>query len=291
MSTLLPIFRSPGRRDVLAGLSSAVLPVAARPADPVDALTLLERASGGRLGVHALDTGSGRTLGHRADERFLMCSTFKLLLAAAVLARVASGVERLDRRVPYTAADLLGNAPVSRAHVAEGDLSVGTLCRAIVEVSDNAAANLLLAASGGPAGVTLFARGIGDGITRLDRIELALNDPDGEFDTTTPRAMVGSMRAILLGRALGPALRTMLEDWMSACTTGRHRLRAGLPSGWTAGDKTGTGDTQTNDLAIIRPPGRAPLLVAAYYQDGPTSMEGREAVLRRVGSIVASWAA
>jgi beta-lactamase class A len=291
MSTVSPMFRFPGRRDLLVSLSAALLPVVAHSAGPLDALAQVDRASGGRLGVYALDTGNGRALGHRADERFLMFSTFKLLLAAAVLARVASDLERLNRRVSYTAADLLSNAPVSHARVAEGGLTVATLCRAAVEVSDNTAANLLLKVVGGPSGVTRFARGIGDGVTRLDRIELTLNDPHGELDTTTPRAMVGSMRVILLGSALDPAARTMLEGWMRECTTGRHRLRAGLPSAWVAGDKTGTGDTQTNDLAIIRPPGRAPLLVAAYYQGGPNSTEGREAVLRRVGSILASWAA
>jgi len=280
-----------GRRDVLAGVAGSLLPVAAISARPPDALAALERASGGRLGMHALDTGTGRSLGHRADEHFLMCSTFKLLLAAAVLARVEAGREKLDRHVPYTVSDLLEYAPVSRAHLAEGGLTIGAMCRAAVEVSDNTAANLLLASIGGPAAVTRFARDLGDGVTRLDRIEPALNDPDGVFDTTTPSAMAGSVRAILLGPALAPASRAMLEGWMVACATGRNRLRAGLPATWSAGDKTGTGDTQTDDLAIIRPPGRAPLIVAAYYEGGPTVTEAREAVLRQVGSIVARWAA
>ncbi len=290
-ATTCPTSPRPGRRDVLAGLASSLLPVAAIGAGRPDTLAALERASGGRLGVHALDTGSGRRLGHRADERFLMCSTFKLLLAAAVLARVETGREKLDRRVPYGVSDLLEYAPVSRAHLAEGGLTIGAICRAAVEVSDNTAANLLLASIGGPEAVTQFVRGLGDGVTRLDRIEPALNDPDGVFDTSTPRDMAQSVRAVLLGPALAPASRAMLEGWMVACATGRNRLRAGLPSTWSAGDKTGTVDTQTNDLAIIRPPGRAPLIVAAYYQGGPVMIAGREAVLRQVGWIVARWAA
>ena len=280
-----------GRRDVLAGLAASLLPVASIGAGRTDSFEAVEWASGGRLGVYVLDTASGRSLGHRADERFLMCSTLKLLLAAAVLARVEARAERLDRLVPYTASDMLAYAPVSRAHLAEGGLRIGALCRAVVEVSDNTAANLLLASIGGPASVTRFARSLGDRVTRLDRIEPVLNNPHGMFDTSTPRAMAGLMRAVLLGPALALASRTALEGWMMACATGRHRLRAGLPAIWSAGDKTGTSDTQTNDLAIIRPPGRAPLIVAAFYEVGPATTEAREAVLQQVGATVARWAA
>ena len=219
-----------------------------------------------------------------------MCSTFKLLLAAAVLARVDAGREALDRPLPFGVPDLLGHAPVTRAHVAQGALGIRALCQAAVEVSDNSAANLLLAALGGPASVTSFARTLGDQVTRLDRTELALNDPSGELDTTTPRAMAGSVQAVLLGATLSVSSCAMLEGWMSACSTGRHRLRAGFPAAWMAGDKTGTSDSQTNDLVLARPPGRAPLVVAAYYEGGNPEMARREAVLRGVGELVAKWA-
>jgi beta-lactamase class A len=274
----------------MAGLPAS-LAVAGQARAAADDLAALERSQGGRLGVLALDTGSARTLAHRADERFLMCSTFKLLLAAAVLARVDAGRERLDRPVRYGATDLLDYAPVTRAHLGQGALGVGALCAAAVELSDNTAANLLLASIGGPSAVTRFARALGDGATRLDRTELALNTPSGPLDTTTPRAMAGTVRAVLLGQALGATSRAKLEGWMVTCGTGRHRLRAGLPPTWPAGDKTGTGRTQTNDLALIRPPGHAPLVVAAYYEGGPPGPDAREAVLRRVGQIVARWAA
>jgi beta-lactamase class A len=287
----MPTRSIPTRRAVLGGFSASVMSTTGVRAVRPDALFALERTSGGRLGVYALDTGTGRSLSHRANERFLMCSTFKLLLAAAVLARVGMGQESLDRRVPYTAADLLPYAPVARAHLVDGGLSVGMLCQAAVEVSDNTAANLLLAAIGGPAAYTGFVRTLGDGVTRLDRTEVALNDPSGVFDTTTPHATAGSIHAVLLGPALTPPVRALLESWMTACTTGTNRLRAGLPAGWRAGDKTGTGDTQTNDLAFIRPPRTAPLIVTAYYEGGTPDMAGRETVLRQVGSIVASWAA
>ncbi len=279
----------PTRRRTLAGLSALAAAGRAGVASAAtDALAALERRAGGRLGVCALDTGSRRRLAHRADERFLLCSTFKLILAAAVLARVDAGRERLDRRIAYGPADLLDYAPVTRAHVAEGGLSVEALLAAAVEVSDNTAANLLLAAVGGPAEVTWLARQMGDRVTRLDRTEPSLNAPDGLSDTTSPRAMAGSARAILLGRVLRPASRQILEGWMIASTPGLGRLRAGFPAGWRAGDKSGTGRTLANDVAVAIPPGRAPLLIAAYYDapglDGP----GRDAVQREVGKIVAA---
>jgi beta-lactamase class A len=253
-------------------------------------LTALERTHGGRLGLYALDTGSGRVLAHRADERFLMCSTFKALLAAAVLARVDAGRERLDRRIAYRPAHLLSNSDVSRRHVARGWMTIEEMCAGVVEVSDNTAANLLIDNLGGPGGFTLFMRGLGDPHTRLDRNEPALNRPYGVFDTTTPRAAAGSLRALLLGETLSAASRARLEGWMRASRTGVRRLRAGVPAGWIVGDKTGSGDGVSNDLAILRPPGRAPLLVAAYYVHREAKAAQREAVLAEVGRLAAAWA-
>jgi len=274
-------------------LLAAVLLIQAIQAAPPSAarLAALESRSGGRLGVMALDTGTGRRLGHRSEERFPLCSTFKVLLAGAVLARVEQGRERLDRPIAYTKADLLEYAPVTTARAAEGRMTVEALCAAAVEASDNTAANLLLQALGGPAELTAFARNLGDAVTRLDRTEPALNTalPDDPRDTTTPTAMVEAMKAMLLGGGLEPASCQRLEGWMRGCTTGGDRLRAGLPATWTVGDKTGTGDRGTvNDVAILRPPGRAPVLVAAYYTDSRASLRDRNAVLGEVGRIVAA---
>jgi len=280
------------RRSTIAGLSVSMAFGLTAPAGAAgSALAALERRNGGRLGVFALDTGSGATLGFRADERFLMCSTCKTLVVAAVLARVDSERERLDRRITYTKADLLDYAPVARAHVADGELSVEMLCQAAIEVSDNTAANLLLSTIGGPGGVTHYARGLGDSVTRLDRNEPTLNQPEGILDTTSPRAMSGSVRNILLGKALSPSSRQQLETWMIASTRGLARLRAGLPADWRVGDKAGTGDAETNDVAIARAPGRRPLFVAAYYAAADIDAPARDAVLRSVGAIVAEWRA
>lgn len=254
-------------------------------------LAALEARARGRLGVVALDTATGRRIAHRGEERFPLCSTFKVLLAGAVLARVEKGQERLDRPVDYTKADLLDHAPVTAVRVAEGRMTVEALCAAAVEASDNTAANLLLQTLGGPAGLTAFVRGLGDAATRLDRAEPTLNSalPGDPRDTTTPAAMVESLKAMLLGGGLEPESCQRLEGWMRASLTGGDRLRAGLPATWTVGDKTGTGDRGTvNDVAVLRPPGRAPILVAAYYTGSRAPLKDREAVLAEVGRIVAA---
>ncbi len=281
------------RRRVLIGLTAAAAtwsaPCFLFAQDPLQALLqALEHRHGGRLGVFALHTATGRRLAHRADERFLMCSMFKLPLVAAVLARVDAGQLKLTDHLPFSAKDLPGYAPVTQAHLRQGSLSVRQLCAAAMEMSDNGAANLLLARLGGPSAVTEFARAQGDAITRFDRTELSLNSPAGEMDTTTPRAFVGLVQSVLLGRTLQGGSRKLLRDWMIACETGKHRLRAALPRGWLAGDKTGTAGPQTNDTALIWPPSRAPVLVSALYESAAATDDQREEVLREVGAMVAA---
>lgn len=253
-------------------------------------LAALERRHGGRLGVAMLDTGSGRRVIHRGDERFLLCSTFKALLVAAVLARVDRGEERLDRRVVFGPGAVLSYAPVTSRHAGGPGMRVDALCEAAITVSDNTAANLLLASLGGPAAVTRFVRGLGDPVTRLDRIEPALNlgSPGDRRDTTTPNAMLDTLRTLLLGNALEQSSRQRLAGWMRACSTGAAQLRAGIPAGWVVGDKTGSGrHGETNDVAVVWPPHRKPLLVTAYYADSPADLDTRKAVLAEVGNISA----
>jgi beta-lactamase class A len=288
------------RYDFLAGaaaFSGALLPMHALRADAAeDPFAQIERATGGRLGVFAYDTESGRTMAHRAHERFAMCSTFKFLAVSAVLARVDAGTEHLDRRVHYGEADLLEYAPVTRAHVREGAMTVRALCEAAIEYSDNTAANLLLGALGGPHAVTAYARSLGDAFTRLDRTEPALNsaiagDPR---DTTTPAAMAGDMRAVLAGNALQPRSRALLRTWLVNCRTGTASLRAGMPHTWTVGDKTGTGGPHNahgessihNDIAIAWPPARRPLIVTAYLSGAQVPAPESLAALARAGEAV-----
>lgn len=282
-------------KTALLGASALALrPVLARTTREADVearLAALERRHGGRLGVAILDTGDGRRFGHRADERFLMCSTHKVLTVGAVLARVDRGEERLDRRVVFGRDVVLSWAPVTSHRVGAPGMSVAELCEAAITVSDNTADNLLLASLGGPSAVTAFARRLGDPLTRLDRTEPSLNvgAPGDLRDTTTPNAMLGSLRALLLGDAISAASRARLAAWMRATSTGLDKLRAGVPGEWLAGDKTGSGaHDETNDVAIFWPPQRKPLLVTAYLADSKEDAAGRSAVLADVGRIVAS---
>jgi beta-lactamase class A len=280
------------RRNLLIGLPLLVGMGGIRALHAAETpLADIERRHGGRLGVFAIDTGSGRTLSHRADERFLMCSTFKGLLAAQTLARVDGGEERLERLVRYTEKDLIFTSPVTKANVAHGAMSIGALCRATLEESDNTAAILLMRSGGGPAGLTRFVRGLGDTVTRSDRYEPDSNRYDGTLDTTTPRAIATTARSLLLGDVLSARSREQLERGMIECKPGLNRIRAALPAGWQAADRPGTSvDRETNDYALVRPPGRAPLLVAVYYDAPGVSMDTREAVLREAGRAFVQWA-
>lgn len=271
----------------VAGAAALVLPSLARAQD---ALSRLRTESGGRLGLAVFDTGTGRRLMLDPNSRYAMCSTFKVPLAAAILARVDKGELKLDQMVRFSQADVLDYAPVVKANVAAGQLSLEQLCEAIVTVSDNSAANLLLPQVGGPRGLTRFIREQGDAVTRLDRDEPSLNVVRGgdERDTTTPLAMIGLMETLLVKDALSAASRAKLIGWMRASTTGAARLRAGLPAGWDVGDKTGTsGEGYVNDIAIVTPPGgRKPILIAAYLDAPGTNSAAANAVHAKIGAIV-----
>lgn len=260
------------RRALLAaGIAAALASRLGQAAEgAVARLAAAETASGGRLGVYAFDTGSGRSIGLNEHDRFAMCSTFKLLLAAAILDRVDHDGIRLDQQIRFGPADMVSHAPATSKHVGRGFMTVEELCAAAVELSDNPAANLLLAQIGGPAGLTRYLRSIGDEVTRLDRNELALNsnlrgDPR---DTTTPYAMAHSVAGLVTGDVLSAAAREKLQSWLRASPTGARRIRAGIPRSWTAGDKTGTGaNGAVNDVAVLWPPGRAPIVVAVYMSE------------------------
>src|SRR5437868_8445008 len=200
----------------------------------------IEERAGTRIGVAALDTGTGKRLDYRSEERFPMCSTFKFLAAAAVLKRVDDGQEKLDRFVIYGAKDILEHAPVTKEHLKDGGMTLGALCAAAIEQSDNTAGNLLLDTIGGPGGLTNFVRSLGDRLTRLDRIEPELNSaiPGDERDTTTPAAICSDMQRLLLGDALSEASRRQLENWLQRNETGGSMIRASVPKNWILGDKT-----------------------------------------------------
>lgn len=295
------------RRTLLAASGAAFVSIGTsakassskRRFDPTVALRKLE-GNQARLGVCFLDTNTSELVGHRLDEYFAFCSTFKLPMVAAVLREADKGRLDLNEVLPYTKSDLLSWAPVTGKHVDNGGLTIALLAQAAQELSDGTAANLLVRRLGGPAAVTARLREMGDSVTRLDRYEpdLGLVLSGDLRDTTTPRAMAQLVRRIATGSTLQPASRQRLLRWMEDTSTGTRRLRAGLPSDWRTGNKTGTGRAEgttnkCNDVAITFPPKRGAVVVAAYFDSGEytAQVEARhEAVLAEVGKIAATWA-
>jgi beta-lactamase class A len=253
-------------------------------------LAEIEAAAKGRLGVAILDTKTGDFYGLRQNERFPLCSTFKLLAAAFVLDRVDRGEEKLDRRITFSAGDVIDHSPVAKDRAGAKGMTVAEISEAALTQSDNTAANLMLASFGGPEALTNYLRTLGDKATRLDRTEPALNDvPAGDpRDGTTPRSMVYTLQRILLGNVLTKSSEMQLVDWMMANKTGDARIRAGLPAGWRVGDKTGTCNGAASDVAVVWPPDRPPVIIAAYLADTQAPQNERDAVIADVARAAAA---
>lgn len=285
------------RRTILAGGLALPLVEVASAAAPHGRFHALERASGGRLGICVLDTGTGRHFGHRLDERFAMCSTFKLPLAAWAMHLAETGALDLSDVLALNERDRVPHAPVTGPHIGKGGLSVAALIEAAQKTSDNVAANVVLRRLGGPAAFTSWLRSLGDATTRLDRYEPDLNDVRGDDrrDTTTPRAFSRMIARIVTGRVLAPAARQMLVRWMVETRTGLGRLRAGLPPDWIAGDKTGTAyyegvAPKLNDVAVAWPPGRPPLVICCFFEgpvDGSKKSSELEETIAQAGEFAA----
>ncbi|HEX4266320.1 MAG TPA: class A beta-lactamase [Steroidobacteraceae bacterium] len=254
------------------------------------ALVAYERDSGGRIGLYAENLTTGVRISWRANERFVMCSTFKASLAAMILARADHGQDQLNQMISYGPQDVPDwYAPMARKNLAKGAMSVADMCEAAVEYSDNTCANLLLARVGGPAALTAFWRSIGDAVTRLDHNEPILNrSPPGDpHDTTTPAAMAGNLRRLLVGRVLSPGSRERLTRWMVDCKTGDDRLRGGIPKTWTIADKTGNnGKDASGDIAVTWPKPEVPIVICAYTQGGSPSAARLTSVFADIGRMV-----
>lgn len=271
----------------MAALAATPLARAGGQIDATASLARLETELDGRLGLFALDTGSGAQLSYRADERFPMCSTFKVLLAAAILQRSAQAEDLLQQRIRYQRSDLVNYSPVTEQHLADG-MTVAGLCAAALQYSDNSASNLLMRMLDGPAGVTAFARSIDDTAFRLERWETELNSsiPGDLRDTSTPRAMGRSLQRLVLGDALATAQADQLREWLCGNTTGARRIRAAVPADWIVGDKTGSGDYGTaNDVAVLWPPGRAPIVMAVYTTQQRQTAAAREDLIASAARI------
>ncbi len=257
--------------------------------DLARALTRIEAASGGRLGVAVLDLALGQRSGHRSTERFPLCSTFKVLACGALLSRVDRGLEDLDRRILFEPKDVVTYSPITKDRVGRGGMTLAELCEAAMTQSDNTAGNLILASLGGPSAVTAYARSLGDPWTRLDRTETDLNEavPGDLRDTTTPDAMADDLQSLVIGDRLSAHSRDRLTRWLVSNQTGGAKLRAGLPSDWRIGDRTGGGDRgTTNDVAVLWPPGRQPLIVCVYLTETDASFADRNATIAAVGRAI-----
>jgi beta-lactamase class A len=264
-------------------------------------LRIIEAAGDGTLGVEIYDTASGLSVGINQDRRFGHASSFKFSLAALLLQRHAAGLIDADRRVTWTEADMINHAPFTRDRIATG-ATLRELARATQTTSDNPAANILLRQLGGPGALTQFWRSLGDEVSRVDRYEPEMNlVPTSEFrDTTTPAAMARTVAKIIYGEVLPEAERAELKGWMIATETGLRRVRAGLPEGWVAGDKTGTsgliGATEYNyiDIGFAEgPKAAAPITFACYFRARQTedSMQPiGEQTLARVGKVIKEFA-
>ena len=251
----------------------------------------VEKDLDGRLGVFALDTADGTQLGYRANERFPLCSTFKVIAASAILAKSMQAVGLMQRRIKYEQSDLVHYSPITEKHVGAG-MAVADLCAAAIQYSDNTAANQLMKILGGPAAVTAFARSIGDTELRLDRWETELNTaiPGDPRDTSTPMAMGHSLYRLALGDALPLEKRQQLQHWLLGNTTGSARIKAGIPPDWKIGDKTGTGDYGTaNDIAVLWPPQRSPIIVAIYTTQPKKDAAPRSDVIVAATQVVMDW--
>jgi beta-lactamase class A len=281
------------RREWLLATAAAAFASGAQAAERADkAFKRIHKRIGGRLGVHVLDSQSGKRLAYDDDSRYAMASTFKLPLAAALLWQVDRKAFPLEREMPIAKADLLAHSPAVEAKIAAGagTMTIRELCTAVITVSDNAAANILLKGIGGPPALTAFFRTLGDEVTRLDRFEPELNsnNPGDPRDTTTPRAMVDSMLKMFTLDVLSLPSRALLIDWMAASNTGLERVRAGLPKTWNPGDKTGGGQNGAiNDIVIAYPPGRRPIFIAVYMSESKLTTAELNGAHAEIGAIVA----
>lgn len=276
-----------------AATSRSAPPSQAAPsqAEVTGKLRRLEKERGVRIGAYAVDTGSGRFLAYRGGERFPFASTFKAMACGAVLRKARdSDPGLLSRVIHYKKSDVLPNSPVTEKNVDKG-MSVADLCHAAITKSDNTAGNLTLKEIGGPAGLTRFLRSLGDEVSRSDRWEPGLNEwkPGEKRDTTAARPWGADLRALTVGDALAPADRTTFIGWLKDTATGGARIRAGLPKGWTSGDKTGTGGVygNANDIAIVWPPSGAPLVMSVLTTRKGADAEMDEKAIARTAAVLA----
>ena len=265
------------RRTLVAGLPLIAAATPDRFAPLRRAIVAIERSAGGPIGIALVDTHSGARFEHRAGQRFPLCSTFKLLLAARLLHGADQGEWAMADRLPVTKADMMYHAPLTETRIG-GSASLLELAEAMCSHSDNPAANIGLKRVGGPAALTAWLRRTGDSVTRIDRYEPEMNNesPGDPRDTTTPAAMLATSRALVEGRILSAPARARLFAWMAGSSTANTMIRPELPPGWSEANKTGSGSWHArNIVSVITPPGRKPIWLAAYLYAAKSEAEER----------------
>jgi beta-lactamase class A len=253
-------------------------------------LTKLESSFGGRIGIYAINTANDEKIDYRADERFPMCSTAKVMVCAAILKSSMKNPDVLQQNIKYTKQDIMAWSPITAKHLTDG-MTISELCAAAIDYSDNTAMNLLIKQVGGAQAVTAFARSIGDKKFRLDRDEPELNTaiPGDVRDTTTPESMATSLQKLAMSNILGISQSEQLQTWLKANTTGDTRIRAGVPKDWIVGDKTGTGAYGTNnDIAVIWPPNCPPIIIAVYTTQKQKNAVAKNEIIASITRIVIS---
>ncbi|WP_170347579.1 class A beta-lactamase [Ruegeria atlantica] len=271
---------------ITLGLSIATTLAAQSPFEPISAsVAQVEDQLGARVGVALLDTGTGQTWFHRADERFPMNSTMKAPLCGAVLARNDAGELSLQELLPIRQTDIVSYAPVTEQQVGN-ELTISEFCFATLDISDNTAANLLIDRLGGPNEVTKFLRKIGDPVSRLDRREPELNifNKNDPRDTTSPAAMAKTLRALLTEDTLSPSSQDQLIEWMSHGGVTGDLLRDDAPADWAIADKSGAGKYSRNIIALVTPSGREPWIVSIFISEAKVDFETRNAALKELGA-------
>ncbi|AMJ69946.1 MULTISPECIES: carbapenem-hydrolyzing class A beta-lactamase IMI-1 [Enterobacter] len=255
----------------------------------IDEIKDLETDFNGRIGVYALDTGSGKSFSYKANERFPLCSSFKGFLAAAVLKGSQDNQLNLNQIVNYNTRSLEFHSPITTKYKDNG-MSLGDMAAAALQYSDNGATNIILERYiGGPEGMTKFMRSIGDKDFRLDRWELDLNTaiPGDERDTSTPAAVAKSLKTLALGNILNEREKETYQTWLKGNTTGAARIRASVPSDWVVGDKTGSCGAYgtANDYAVVWPKNRAPLIISVYTTKNEKEAKHEDKVIAEASRI------
>ncbi|TKB11154.1 class A beta-lactamase [Desulforhopalus sp. IMCC35007] len=250
----------------------------------------IEKNLDARIGVAVYEEGTGRNWQYHADDRFPMSSTFKTLACSTLLSRVDAGQEKLDRSVVFEEKDLVTYSPVTKTRVGASGMSLSELCEATMSMSDNSAANFILRNIGGPEAVTTFVRSVGDTITRLDRWEPDLNEatPGDVRDTTTPNAMVQTLKSLVFGDTLNLRSREQLINWLKGNKVGDALFRAGVPSTWVVADKTGAGGHGSRSIAAIMwPPKSQPIIATVYITETEATFDARNAAIAEIGEVIA----